>query len=272
MIRKMRKRRLLPASGPAIVLCAAACIAQPAAASADKLGNVHTVAIVSILGNEVDMQTGGTRFDYADYKLQTDWNLDALIHDHVANAVRGRFAVKDDALDARLFSTVKNSSGRAVWAQIRDILKAAPQKPDVEAVIVVHPNESPGPLSPGLGVIHEAPSWLGSGTTIVGATYALGIYDAKTGDRIDYGTGRYPASDTLSGYTFPWETCPASIWADAEDKLTAKQKNGIRQELWSLITRSLPYALTNSGLISKTDAESLKASATAAGLSCHPLF
>jgi hypothetical protein len=267
----MFKRHRLATTPPALALCAAACIVWPAAASQDKLGNVHTVAIVSILGNEVDMQTGGTRFDYADYKLHTDWNFDALIHDYVANAVHGRFAVKDDALDTRIFSAVKSPSGRAVWARIGDILQAAPQKPDVDAVIVVYPNESPGPLSPGLGIVHEAPSWLGSGTTIFGATYALGIYDAKTGDRIDYGTGRYPASGTLSGYTFPWEMCPASIWADSEDKLTPEQKGGIRQELWSLVTRSLPYALTNSGLISKSNVESLNASATAAGPSCHSL-
>lgn len=109
----------------------------------------------------------------------------------------------------------------------------------------------------------------GNGTTTIAASYAIAVYDTKTGDRISYGTAKFPARGHLSGYSPPWENCSNAMWAASEDTLTADQKTSIRAEFWSLITRSLPHALFGSGLISKSDADALMASAsTAADPSC----
>lgn len=255
-----------------LAITTALLVAQPSEAESDKLSNIRTVAVISLLGNEVDMQTQGTRFDYADYKLHADWNFDTLIRDYVTKAVGDRFTIKNDAVHPQLFHDVKNTAFDSVWSEISDRLKAVSQKPEVDAVIVVYPNatDTTGFVSPGLAVTHSAPFLFNKGATNLAATYGVGIYDAKTGSRIDYGTPKVAASGYIFGNSPPWEGCPNTIWADSEDKLTVDQKKTIRQELWSLITRSMPHALLNAGLISKAQADVLDASAVPADPSCGP--
>lgn len=240
--------------------------------AADEYDNVHSVAIISILGNDVDMQTQGTRFDYSDYKLHTDWDFDALIRDYATKAVGDRFVVKNDVIDPQIFHGVENTAFVSVWSEIADRLKAVPQKPDVDAVIVIYPDatDTTGYFSPGLAVTHGVPFLFNQARTSLAATYGIGVYDAKTGHRVDYGTAKIAASGSISGKSTPWENCPNAIWADSDDKLTADQKKTIRQELWSLITRSMPHALLNAGLISKAQAHSLDASAIPASPACGP--
>jgi hypothetical protein len=240
----------------------------------DQLARIHSVAVVSLLGNQVDMQTQGTRFDYADYKLHTDWNFDDPVREYVTKAIQPRFIVTDGALDPQIFSGAKSGPFRSMWVEIGDRLRALPQKPAVDAVIVVHPEEtdSTGYLSAGLAVTHDAPFLFNKGATTIAANYSVDIYDAKTGDRIDYGTGRFPASGYLTGYSPAREQCSNSVWADSEGQLSTDQKSRIHQELWSLLTRSLPYAMASAGLIERSDAESLSATSAVAGDSeCHAI-
>lgn len=260
-----------------MIVVAAIGAASPALADSDydKLSNIHAVAVVSILGNDIDMQTqGATRFDYADYKMHTDWNLDLLLKDYVTKAISSRFTVTNDAVDPQLFSGLDRDQTLGVsWTDIKRKLRSNLQKPSVDAVIVIYPENfsDTGYLSAGLAATYNLPILWHDGSTAIAAIYTVAIFDAKTGDRIDYGTGRYPQSGFISGYSPPWENCAKEIWADTEDKLTVDQKARIRTEMWSLLTRSMPYALLNSGLIDKSAATALAASAALGDPSCHRL-
>src|SRR5947207_12681254 len=83
-----------------------------AAQSADAkmpLSSVRRVAVVSMLRNTVDMQTEGMKWDYADYKLHTDWNLDELVRDYVTKALGSRLDIRSDALSAQTLSRIQTT-------------------------------------------------------------------------------------------------------------------------------------------------------------------
>src|SRR4051794_13301000 len=90
----------------AMVLLALSAAAQSADAKMP-LSGIRRVAIVSILGNTVDMQTEGMKWDYADYKLHTDWNLDELIRDYVTKALGSRLDIRNDALSAQTLPRIQ---------------------------------------------------------------------------------------------------------------------------------------------------------------------
>ena len=238
-----------------------------------ELSSIHSVAVVSILGHIVDMQTPGiTKFDYSDYKLHTDWTLDDLARDYIGRALAAHFSVRNDAVDAREFSGLEAKGFQTAWGNISDRLRSLPRKPDVDAIVVVYPNatDSTGYVSPGLGVTYDVPFLFHDAKTTIAVSYAVGLFDVKTGDRIDFGTGRYPASGYITGYSPAWESCSKSMWAESEDSLTGEQRTRIRHELWSLLSRSLPYAMASAGLISASEATSVSVSSAVSGdPSCH---
>ena len=242
------------------------------AASTSEFDRIHTITIVSALGDTVDMQTQGTSFDYADYKLRTDWSLDVQVQDYVTHALQSRFTIKKSAVDPQIFANIKSDISTTPLSQAEDRIAALPVKPNVDAIVVVlpYPTDSTGYVSPGFDVTYGVPFLFNDGTTWVAVTYEVYVLDAKTGQMIDYGSGKIPASNMLSGHSPPWAQCSNSMWADSEDKLSADQKTRIRTELWSLLTRSLPYALSGANLVSDAEAGTLAGSLAVAGdVSCH---
>lgn len=233
----------------------------------DEYANIHSVAIVSALGNVVDMQTQGTRFDYDDYKLHTDWDLDAFIRDYITKALQVRFTIKDSNIDPQTFSNIESRLLHTVRSQIGDRLRAMQNRPDVDAIIVVFPAnlESTGYVSPGLAASHSSSFLNRNGAVTVAATYRIGVYDAKTGELIDYGDAQYLGLWNKYGGPPPIENCPSSMWSPSEDQLSDDQRNRIRQEFQSLLTHSLPIAMAKANLITKADAQSLIASSTVTG-------
>ena len=240
----------------------------------DKFANIHSVAIVSTLGNVVDMQTQGTRFDYDDFKLHTDWNLDGFVRDYITKALQARFTVKDSNIDPQTFSNIESYLFHTVRAQIGDRLRALKSKPDVDALIVVFPFglDSTGYVSPGLAATHASSFLNREGGVTVAATYSVGVYDAKTGELIDYTYAQYSGLENRYGGPPPIESCPDSMWAPSEDQLNNDQRDRIRQEFQSLLTHSLPITMAKINLITKADALALAASSTVAGdPSCEAL-
>jgi len=86
----------------------------------------------------------------------------------------------------------------------------------------------------------------------------IGVYDATTGKLIDY-------SDDVASPSFNIETCSQEMWADKEELLTPNQKDRIRQELLSLVTRTIPSRLARANLISSDTAKALTPQLTLPG-------
>lgn len=229
--------------------------------------NIHTVAIISALGNDVDMQTSGTRFDYADYKLHTEWNLDDEVSSFVGKALAGRFTVKAIKTDPHAFANAKPGVFEGLWSILGNRVVALPGVSDVDAVVLIVPDTlgaNSGDSSAGLIVNHAVPILFGKAKVVVSARYLVVVYNAKTGDKIDYASGQLDSSNPMLS-DMPFEYCTESLWANSEDKLTDSQMNGIHQELWSLLARSLGQTLGQMNLISASDATSLSASVQAPG-------
>lgn len=237
-----------------------------------KLAGIHSVAIISLLGNDVDMRTQGTMFDRDDYKLHTDWNLDDRTRAAVEQALSIRFHVEHTPIDTNGFSTLETSFLGDISMQVSQRIAALSPKPKVDAIIAIYPNETDVTryISPGMSVTRGVPFLFHSATTDIAATYAVGVFNPVTGERIDYGTARMTGSG-ISGYSAPVMRCSNALWSETEAALTTDQKSGIKTELWSLISKSLPHALNNAGLISSSEENALSASISSEGdASCHP--
>ena len=90
-------------------------------------------------------------------------------------------------------------------------------------------------------------------------------------EQIDYGSAQWPTSRTYTGHEPPAEECSNTMWADSEGELTNEQRNRLRQEFSSLISRSIAYTMASANLIGKADAAANTAAFAIAGdPSCHP--
>jgi len=219
----------------------------------------------------VDMQTDGpTIFGNDDYKLDLDFDLDAQIVQQVKAALGKNFAVTEVAVDASAFSALE--SGVDETREMRRRILALPKAEGVDAYIFVLPDLFKGPAFELRGlVVTRSPSPFGDGFTTVGTHYAVGAFDAVTGNRIDYGTAQYPSSRTLTGHERPIERCTNSMWADAADRLSDGQKSRLRKEFRALVSRSIAYTLASAGLINKSETAAVTAAFDTQGdESCHP--
>ena len=232
--------------------------AMPESLAKDKYEQVHSVAILSALGNLIEMQkTGLTRFGYDDYKLQTDWNPDEEIRNLLSKVVERRATVNNEVLDPQIFGNFTVAGDDNPEKTVRNAIRANPKIAEVDALIAVFPDSGTESYFPqGLGITHDNALFSGKGNSVATAKYMVAIFDAKTGEKINYGTGQYPSSNSIFGRSPPMETCSDILWAKTADELTTEQKNAIHAEFSSLLSRSLAYALASANFITKTDAVS----------------
>ena len=196
------------------------------------------------------MQTRGvTRFGNHDYKLHTDWNLDAQIAGELANALKERFLVRDSAMAQRTFPKITADFLHDPSTQVQRALTSLPQTKEVDAYIVIFPQQL-GIMGgeQGLAVI-RGQGLFGPGTTSIETYYEVGVYNSHTGRRMDFATARYEGS-----HAAPVEFCSNSLWADSADQLSEEQKSRIKKEFESLIARTLVYTLSAAGLVGDADA------------------
>jgi hypothetical protein len=246
----------------------AAALVDPAGAADNEYANIRTIAVISALGNNIDMQTAGPRFGAEDYTLHADWNFDNQVADDVEKGLAPHFTVKKAIAAPQVYIVPSAFGGvdlHAIWERAR----ALPDAGGVDGYVLVIPYDSTDINSRGL-VVTRYPGLFGSGTTALAALYQIVVLDAVSGNRIDYSTSQRPASGYLSGHAPPWDTCPNTIWADAENQLTADQKARIRFELSSLIGHSIFYTLMSANLMSKDEAAKATAQlAPATDPACH---
>jgi hypothetical protein len=248
-------------------LLALALLIHPLGAHAAKMPPIRTVAVVSLLGKSVFMSELG--FHPMHYTLNTDWNLDSQARDYVVKVLQSRFEVRDDVRSQQILGGVQTRDYHTIWGDIEDRLQAAPQKPQVDAVVVIYPSGVGGDIF-GFSVSYSPAFLFHSGSAMVAASYTIGIFDPKTGQRISFATGSLPNGGYIGGYSPPWEICSESMWAESEPQVTQEQRTRMHDELWSLLSRSLARALADVGLITTPEAETVtKDSSVTGDSSCH---
>jgi len=237
------------------------------AASADNVeyANIHSVAVISAMGDTVDMNTWTTSSSDL-YRFRTDWNVDAQIVGEVTNALSGHFVVRTLSTDPEQLSKIISTTRTEDYDDVvKQFLRSLPRSNGVDAYVIVLPDD----INVGTtrmsriekGQFGARTSLSASGPHIrFGVLHSVAVYDATKGRLMDWGGERGSAI----------EECASDMWAAKEDALSAEQKSRIRQEILSLFSRTIPYSLYWANLISDDTA---KAAATRSALpgdpSCH---
>jgi len=235
----------------------------------DEYAQVHTVAIVSVLGGGLHWETAGlTHFDYKIEDLHLDWNVDDHVERSIADALRGRFTVSTKPLPHALFDgdAYDHSLSKSALASIN----ARPEASGVDAYVVVLPARlSIYYDTTGIVVSHHHGAF-GRELTDLRSAFWVNIFDAHTGKRIDSGTANSPIELQEFGLM---ERCDNAIWADTAAQLSAQQPSQIADAIKAVIDKSLPFALSNANLISKVDANdrAAKAASEPGSVTCHKL-
>jgi hypothetical protein len=153
---------------------------------------------------------------------------------------------------------------REAYAQL---LQSLPKSSGVDAYVIVMPASAQpdGPFAArrvfGPFVARHPADF--SSRFLFGAFYSIAVYDGTTGEPIGEG-------DNIYSPIVRMEECSSEMWADKEEALTSEQRNRIRQEIFSLVTRTIPFALADAHLISFDAAKPLTAQlALPAEPSCH---
>lgn len=272
-------------------MCAAAFLlavsVQGAFGASKEYANIHTIGIISVLGDRIDLRKEGfTVFENAEYKLDLDLKMDEQIVHQIEASLQPQFAVTKVDVDPGVASEL--AEGVLGQGRLRRQLLALPHA-GIDAYIVVLPALVRG--RQGLAVDHVS---LGSGqsgrmlrglfggplgqlglsrdqATSVSAFYGVDVYDAATGRRLDYGIAHYPSPGSLLGSEFPTAACDPTIWSDTADAMSDAQKSRLKLEMSALVSRSIAYTLSSAGLIDKSQAGAITAGFDTEGdRSCHP--
>lgn len=215
------------------------------AAGRDEYANIHSVAILSQLGDRLSLQgVGTTIFSNSFVQLPiADWNIDKMVQAQAADLLSPRFAVKP--IDASRLAPGQSPS---------DFVKTLPPPDDIDAYVLIEKDIHTGILG------HTAATYEGLGLFRLGmifgydyqvfAAYIVTVVDAKTGKQIDYGHSALNDGG-LMGDVPPWEKSDAADWADTADALNDGQKQAIRTQLEQLLKDTLPHAFKRANLLDR---------------------
>jgi hypothetical protein len=216
------------------------------AADTDEYENIHTVAVISRVGDTFHFQQlGMTIFSNSDTTIQVpDWELTDKIASMATAALSSRFTV--------IPSGLSDISGTA---DLRPLIRALPPEKIADAYIVIAESKRQVPMRnfyiSGLGIFRQE-MLFGRHFDMLHADYLVGVLDGKTFKQIDYGTSQMKDGGFLG--PIPAEVpSDESNWADDPNTLTDLQKQAIKSQLTELIEESLPHALASANLIPKTN-------------------
>jgi hypothetical protein len=228
--------------------------AGAASAGSEKLANIHSVAVISAIGDELELrQVGLTVFSNAETPVSTrDWNLDDAIEKTVGASLASRFTIVQVPHDRGAFAAIKPGLFNSFEHQAGKLITAMPAGA-ADAYVVIFPMTLQDPIMgtnqnlTGMGLYHRD-LMFGNAINALYAFYEVGIFDAKTGDMLSSG-GAESTVKTLFGYAAPSLACDASLWPDPPESLTAAQRDQIKGLVFSLIGTSLDHGLANADLI-----------------------
>ena len=220
------------------------------ASAADDLANVKSAAIVSALGdclNMRDVEPVGTIFNtvHPECVPIESWGIDDLITKQIADAVSNRFTVKPVTYNRAAFYRLPWSPMAGTQVPVEKQLRAL-SNPGVDAYIVVTRMALPNALGDsnntyvdGLGIAHE--SSLFSQTTKMFAVYAIRIIDARTFETLETEGSHLPKTGFLP--RLPIVDVDKTLWSSSASAMTDDQKAKARERLTALVQESIGSTL-----------------------------
>jgi len=212
----------------------------------DPYADIHTVAVASALG-QIPMRATGFTFGGRRGMVPRGWEVDDFVTTLVADALKHRFRVLrvPSAPGAAKEIVTDPSISPFYWLQERLRAMPLPQSADAYAIVYPVTVELADTKWEGLALTHGG-GLFGRGWTIVSAAYAVGVYDARTGERMDVKTVDLPVNPPSAHLAI--EACDNAIWASRPDRLTIFQQLQINDGFRDLIAKSLPAALRDARL------------------------
>jgi hypothetical protein len=244
----MRRLQLGVALWFSVLSCATA-----NAADTDEYNNIHTIAVISRVGDTFNFkEVGGTVFSNSDKSIQVpDWGIDDKIASLATEVLSSRFTVLSVRPSA---SSPVGMSGLSATPDVMMLIHSLPPETKADAYVVIGQWTRQIPTTnqslSGLGLYRQGKIF-GGHNDWLHADYAVSVIDGKTLKQIDYGTARM----NDGGY---WNSLPAFVptdeanWADTPDTLSDSQKQAIKTQLFQLLEKSLPHALVSANLVPKS--------------------
>lgn len=226
-------------------LAAAVLFLQSAVAvPADKYANIHTVGVISRIGDVLTLKRVGlTIFSNSEEKLPiADWGIDKMVRDSVATEVASRFTVKDANADMAPYNETPE-----------ELIGDLSSRHDVDAYIVIVKSRAQdiargsNQYLEGLG-LYRRDLFIGSPLDLMYAYYQVEVVDSKTRKIIDYGTAQLTDGSFLSHFPAESHNDPAN-WSETPEAMSDAQKEAVRTQMQDLIQKSLVHALRSAKLI-----------------------
>jgi len=214
------------------------------AAAGDRYANVHSVAIVSVIGDFVAMSNDSvfTGTENACLISTSDWRLDDAITERIGALLSPRFAVKSVTFDRAQLFNLRDSE-----RNLRRYITTLPTDNGVDAYIIVskrYLTASAGhaPEIFGLTVLNRAIGGPG-----VFALYKIDVFDAKSGKQLAFAFGHTGVG--MLNFTEVVEDVDKSYWSATPSEFSAEQKQKLKSLISRITLNSLPYALYTADLI-----------------------
>lgn len=234
------------------LLCAA--VVSEAQAKNDPYANVHSVAVVSALGDGLliiqDIELAPK--PDADFVLPLGLDLDRTIEGRIKETVAGRFAVIDSSIDrASLRSYDDTAADRQTVRVMVSRLPGPP--PDVLILVQTHTITQQSMIwaltfqYSGVS-LSRTKGLFGRYGLLLSVQYAVSVIDTKTGERIGFGSALLPPTGLLDIRPDPILTCDEAIWPKLPHAPSEDEMHQLRAEMMAVIAMSLPNALEVAGL------------------------
>jgi hypothetical protein len=219
-------------------------------ALADDLANIKSVAIVSALGdclNLRDVKPMGSLFNavHPECVPIESWGIDDLITQQLTTALSGRFRVTPLTYDRSAFYRLPWSPMAGAQVPVEKPLRAL-GNPGVDAYVVVTRMALPNALGDdnntyvdGLGIGHDSSMF--SQTTKMYAVYTIRIIDARTFKTLETEGAHLPKTGFLP--RVPVVDVDDSLWSVSASDMTDDQKAKARTRLTALIQESIGSTL-----------------------------
>jgi hypothetical protein len=225
----------------------------PAGARPLDLSGIHTIGVISAVGHRATLQkVGFMAFGNLLEEIDSsDWGIDDKIAAMVTDALQGRIAVRRIAADPVAFSTQETSWYNESQVPVEDLVSKLTDREGIDAYLVCYPFPVQDPINPtnqwfrGLGLYRRG--WLGP-TFDLFAFYRCALIDARTNKELSGGKGMLGDSNFFQ-HPWPYADVDPAIWADHAPDLTATQRDAIKAGVMDLVEKSLPWALSDAGLV-----------------------
>ncbi|HTP78339.1 MAG TPA: hypothetical protein VMJ73_15355 [Rhizomicrobium sp.] len=235
------------------LLVAASLAAAPALAQNDPYASIHSVQIVSLLGDGLVLRNPGGIFDSGDPDIVVDTgaHLDDLVSAQVREALAGRFTIVDGPINPALLKGYplppgladRPSDARAADALIvvqRTSVEEEFDQPYYTAHIVLQ----------GFTLTHSSGGLFVRTSGYLSTQYEVVVIDANTGQVIRSGVAHMDPRALLFGNRpYPQEQCDEGFWPQSPQHLTDAERTRLAIELSALIAETLPNALYYAGLV-----------------------